>query len=192
MAFWRNVSRRRPVIVLLWLILPFVAACGTGAGGGNSSQAWTVYHDARFPMQVPVPPGWRPGSFDAGPIKNETCKYAVDFFPPGRPVNPGLGAHEYEQLLIIIMVNVSCDQWTQAGDPVFQPDPTPLTISGTPAILYNNTVSAARPSEEQVVEVTFGGYQYLFVLAAHVTPDQAQQAHNNFMQMLQGFKYTGG
>ena len=192
MAIRRNSGRKRPVIVLLWLVLPCVAACGTGAGGGTASQAWAVYHDARFPMQVPVPPGWRPGSFDAGPIKNETCKYAVDFFPPGRPVNPGLGAHEYEQPLIIILVNVSCDQWTQAGDPVFQPDPTPLTISGTPATLYNNTSYSTRPSEEQVVEATFGGHQYLFSLKAHLAPDQAQQAHNNFMQILRGFKYTGG
>ncbi len=189
----RRCSRRRgPVIVLLWMVLPFVAACGSGAGEGNSSQAWTVYHDARFPMQVPVPPGWHPGSFDAGPIKNETCKYAVDFFPPGRPVNPGLGAHEYEQLLIIIMVNISCDPWTQAGDPVFQPDPTPITISGSPATLYNNTSYSALPSDEQVVEATFGGHQYLLGLHVHVARDQAQQVHNTFLRMLQGFKYTGG
>lgn len=188
-------SRKMQVLVAFMLALSaallLLPACGQATSDPRLANGWSWYHDARFTFRVPVPPGWRTGSFTDGPLTNEECAYVVDFFPPGSKGQPSKGAQENEPELISITVNVSCAEWQPSDDPYFKPDPHPVIVSGVQATLYNGDVPDS--ALQRTVVARFGGHQYLFSFhynyGAATPAAKGQHELSLYEQMLAGFAY---
>ena len=152
---------------------------------------WTWYHNSTAHFQIPLAPGWGVGTFygDWTP-QADSCKYRIQFFPPGSPVAPGQASATYATRLIEIDVNLNCPPppWSIGPDTRLTEEPGPITVDGQPVTIWDND---AAPGEiNQLALATFGGRQYEF---------EVQSRDSNFIvvdakvfhQMLHGFQYTG-
>lgn len=185
-----------PLVIVLFVAVPVLTACDQASGDGSLPSGWSWYDASRFAFHVPVPPKWRTGTFDSSEGTSGCDAYHVDLFPPSSHGSPGVSAEEYEPLLMSILVDVSCPPWrgTQ-DDQYFIAEPHPVTISGVQATLYDNGNVGSSVERDAVAE--FGGHQYQFGMRSYVTfqdrPSKAQQNQELalYMQILQGFRYTG-
>lgn len=183
------------LVMLLAIALPVLAACGSSSDAGKLPSGWSWYTDSRFPFRVPVPPQWQAGSFvwTSGGIND--CEYHVDLIPPGNQGGADIGAESNDPVIMVIVVKVQCPPWRGTlDDRHYIAEPNPVTISGVQATMYDNDDAYGI---QRTATTQFGGHQYLFHLQYNFgnqgSPSKAQQDQELalYMQMLQGFQYTG-
>lgn len=193
---------------ILWWLLALTAAvapillsgCGTTRHDPPLAKDWNWYHDAKYPFQIPIPPGWSTATFlDTLPPVGD-CAYIVDIFPSG--VHPGdlRGIEEHEPRMMSVSLNLSCSPTDisndNAGSVHWVAESAPLTVSGQSALLYDRVHdSAPPPGAERILVSSFGVHQYVFylqsdVFAPHDT-DMSAQDLPLFTYLLQHFRYTG-
>jgi hypothetical protein len=210
-----SAKRHRHVIVvpaLLFVIVTVLTGCGTGKSLATRTTAtptpwptatlrptatplataastvgWVVYHDPRYPFQVPVPPQWQvAASTDSTPAT--TCTwYEANVFPPGRkPVLSG-PITEVNQEVILISFQRDCPPADPVrlgwGDPL-----TSITISGFSTMLYGST-SPYGGDIPRIAVLTLGGSECHFYMQSPV--NTAKRDLSVFLGMLSGFKYAG-
>jgi hypothetical protein len=153
---------------------------------------WTWYRNSTAHFQIPLAPGWGVGTFygDWTP-QAESCKYRIQFFPPGRSVAPGQASATYASRLIEIDVNLNCPPppWSIGPDTRLTEESNPIIVDGQPVTIWDN--DAAPPGEiNQLALATFGSRQYEFDVQSRDSNFIVVDAQV-FHQMLHGFQYTG-
>jgi hypothetical protein len=141
-----------------------------------SYKGWAIYHDAKFPFEFAIPPGWRTGAYTDVHGDGVTCEYVVMLFPPDSQAEAMPGALESTPEYIAIQVMLDCPR-------LFGPAPTytDVTVSGSPGRLYvrNNR-------QDLTTLVDFGGHQYALTLNA-----LSEQDIPLYMAVLASFHYSG-
>lgn len=151
---------------------------------------WTWLADCRYAFLLPIPPGWRHGTYQHTSPDGFWTEYTVQLLPPNATGALSWDASLSEPELIQVSVILA-----SPGDPaqIFvsdqdnQPEATPISIGGDKVTLYDRT-SAENGVERQAV-TRFGAYPYEFYLKT--PPDRADQDVPLFRQLLQDFTYTG-
>ena len=142
-----------------------------------SSKGWTIYHDAKVPFELAIPPGWRTGAYtDDSSGHGFVCVYVVMLFPPGSQAVARLGALESTPEYMSIQVMLDCPRIDG-----FVPTYSVVTISGSPGRLYVGDYN-----HDVLALVDFGEHQYVFTLNA--PPEQAIPL---YVAMLASFHYRG-
>jgi hypothetical protein len=178
-------SRKRLVVVALSVPLLLIAACGQAAPSRSATADWAVYHDTRFPFQMPVPPGWRVGAVigDSGGVDN--CEYFVDVVPPGTDAPYAMPIIMRLPEMMWIRVNMKCAPFSPEDDHLVSVER--LTISEAPAVLYNQ----GQDDHNSLTAVAvFDNHQFAFTVGSYVSAKGAQQDLEYFREMLTGFQYT--
>jgi hypothetical protein len=187
---------------LLLVLCVLLAACGPLPGFGPNDPTlpagWNWYHDARFPYQAPVPPGWQTVAFNDWTYgEPRDCVRKAFFLPPGSHteaeyLSPSPRVPEY----ISIETMVNCPETDTSKIPL-KPLPDKLVVSGAPASLYGDYWSDSGFSSLRRIAFThFGGHQYSldfrYDAPSPTTPTERMQSDLAlYMQLLQGFKYMG-
>ncbi len=162
---------------------PIATVCPTLSVAAASTTGWKLYKDTRFPFQFAIPPGWKAGSFTDG----SGDEYITAVLPIGStfPFENSSGAPEKFE----ISVGLTGSPFNPSSDPNWKAEATPITISGTKAILYDRT-SPNCGEYDRIAVATFGQHQFTFYTGIYA-PGKAQQDISLFLGILQSFKYTG-
>ncbi|WIG58186.1 MAG: hypothetical protein OJF49_000931 [Ktedonobacterales bacterium] len=153
-----------------------------------STQGWAIYHDSTFPFQLPMPPGWRAGSYVDDRNGTSQCEYVVDFFPPGSNGVAMDGAQEKEPELIFLYVKMKCQPFDPHGLASLVADPSPIGLGSTQTTLYVSNLPAA-DGPVLIALAMLGGHQYQYSLQS--TQAKGQEDIALFLGMLRDFRYTG-
>lgn len=144
-----------------------------------SSKGWAIYHDAKFPFEFAIPPGWRTGAYTDVHGDGVICEYAVMLFPPGSQAvampNALASTPEYMSIQVIL----DCPRLFG-----FAPTYTDVTVSGSPGRLYVGYVG--NNYHDLMTLVDFGGHQYALTLT-----EPSEQDIPLYMAMLASFHYSG-
>ena len=172
------------MIAFMCVLASTFAGCGSSTTVG-APQGWTSYHDAHYAFQMPIPPGWHVRSVVDPLSTGAACDYIVEVFPPDVKVGTKL-SDRAEQ--VFVRVILGCDRWPIGGhDEFFTSEPKTVTVSGTPATMYDSNPNAGWPQREAVTQ--FGGHEY--ILGLQSPPEHAQRDLAAYTQMLRGFHYQG-
>ncbi|MGZ3676730.1 MAG: hypothetical protein ACXVCO_20690, partial [Ktedonobacterales bacterium] len=163
---------------------PTLRLAATPLATAASTVGWIVYHDPRYPFQVPVPPQWQvAASTDSTPATSCTW-YEANMFPPDRkPVLSGPIA-EVNQEVIYISFERDCPP----VDPASWGTPSSsITINGIDTTLYGRT----SPDDyiQRLAVITLGGSECHFYMQSPA--NTAKRDLSVFLGMLSGFKYSG-
>jgi hypothetical protein len=178
-------SRTRLLVAFLSVTLLLIAACGQSAPARSATADWKVYHDSRFPFQMPIPPGWQVGAVigDSGGVDN--CEYFVDVVPPGTDAPYAMPIIMRLHEMMWIRVNMKCAPFSPEDDHLVSVER--LTISDAPAVLYNQ----GQDDHNSLTAVAvFDNHQFTFDVESYVSAKAAQQDLKYFREMLKGFQYT--
>jgi hypothetical protein len=184
-------------VCLAMMLTVGLMACGQAQSVGQTNPpvgpGWSWYRDARFPFQLPIPPGWRAGAYVDGFSGNQDCQYVVDLLPPVSHGNAGKGIEEHVPEIITLTIRVACSEWRlPEDDQHYMQEPHPITISGAQATLWDND---GITYIQRAALAHFGGHQYVFYFAygqTSVTPaTNAKHELALYLQVLRGFKYMG-
>lgn len=169
------------------------SATATAAVTPAVTTGWPIYRDSQVAFQVPLPPGWRVGSFTS-PTPNGPDEYTVQCFPPQSHGQPGAGAASMEPELIEITVVFAPPYASVADDPNWQPEAHPVAIGSTQAIVYDRL-----PDWEEILRLAAtyrGRLQFVFELhllseeaPVALDPTKIKSATALFLGMMQGFHY---
>ncbi len=159
---------------------PVSTVCPVISAEPASTGGWKTYKDTNFSFQFSVPPGWRAGSFNDG--GND---YIAQVFPPGSTTPFGIATADPEHFQISLLL--SGTPGDPAHDPMWKPEATRITISGTKTTLYDRT----SPSCEEVNRIAvanFGHHHFTFFMTS--IPAKAKNDLALFLGMLGGFVYA--
>ena len=144
-----------------------------------SSKGWSIYHDAKFPFEFAIPPGWRTGVYTDVHGDGVICEYVVMIFPPGSQAVATPGALEHTPEYMSIQVMLDCPRLFG-----FVPTYTDVTVSGSPGRLY-----VGNYRHDAMTLVDFGGRQYVLTLnAPNLQPEEDIPL---YMAVLASFHYSG-
>jgi hypothetical protein len=159
------------------------------------TSGWAAYRDRHVAFAVPLPPGWRAGSFTSTTPGGPTY-YIVQFFPPQSPVNPGVGASSMAPELIEITVVSAAPYISVAGDANWIPEADTVTIGNTQSTLYDR-MSPSGEELDRIAEVRHGALQFAFNLhvasasaSMNLDPAKVNSDTSLYLAMMQGFQLT--
>jgi hypothetical protein len=168
------------------------ASSATPLATALPTTGWAIYRDARYPFELPIPPGWQLHALSWPQEGTGSCAYYdVGIFPPD--VKPILTEPltETNQELVEVSVSLTCapavfdsgQRWIAEGGAV--------TVGGTTTTVYDRTDPDGGPvlSRDCAAGPVFGRLQYIFYEQS--PPSTAARDISVFRAILQGFQYMG-
>jgi hypothetical protein len=180
----------------IWMCAPAASAAAVPVA---PRAGWAWYREPHLGFQVPIPPGWQPGTYtDTTP--GGPSSFTVQFFPPHSPspLDPGPGAAAMEPRLITISAMPAGFYPSVSQDPAKCKEQSPVVVGNSQVSLYHQDDSIDL-GLLRIGEIDFRGYTLLFEMkenailpAQEVDPATVRNDTALYLAMLQGFGPIAG
>ena len=198
---------------------PRPAITATAPATAAVTTGWATYLDTHVAFQVPLPPGWRTGSYTLAQ-SNGQALYNVLFFPPQSRGTAGMVADYGEPELIRVTVVSTAPYESVEQNWPWTPEAQPVMNGNTPITVYDRIaqsgqgidrceplacVVVATPTDTQITpssqeidrfaETRHGALQFVFYLRERSsTPldwSRVNSTTSLYLGMIQGFQLQG-
>jgi hypothetical protein len=177
----------------IWMCAPAASAAAVPVA---PSAGWAWYRDPHLGFQVPIPPGWRPGTY-TNATPGGPSSFTVQFFPPQTPVAPGPGASAKAPRLLAITVMPTGIYPMLSQDSAWCTEPTQVSLGSSQVTLYDRGAPDAGELLREA-ETGFQGQTLLFEMKElaigqpRLDPTTVRGDTALYLAMLQGFGPIAG
>jgi hypothetical protein len=177
----------------IWMCAPAASAAAVPVA---PRAGWAWYREPHLGFQVPIPPGWQPGTYtDTTP--GGPSSFTVQFFPPQTPVAPGPAASAKAPRLIDITLMPAGNFPMVSQDPAWCTEPSPVALGSSQVTVYDRGAPDDR-GLLRAIETSFQGYTLLFemkeaaIRQPWLDPAAVRGDTALYLAMLQGFGPIAG